>query len=231
MIDQFRESSVLKLYPDPADIFVPDEVDLARHLHPLLSVDIGVVNPAWSGWLHVLSPLEPFEGHVGDATEPFHSPLLRTNWIGFRIENGRYRLSGDPRFFALETPERLAPDFLQQLKKHYSAEEDSYRAIRAGYRQHGKLLRRPDYHPGKFFDELGEGNGGPDGNWTMSEFPTSSVTFDRRGPTRYWPLSPSGRKFEFIILVAGWNYRESGAGILLFYEPVERLALLTFEWD
>ncbi|MGO1070125.1 hypothetical protein [Lysobacter sp. CA199] len=28
----------------------------------------------------------------------------------------------------------------------------------------------------------------------------------------------------------GWNYRSSGADLMLFYEPVERLALLTFDW-
>jgi hypothetical protein len=32
-------------------------------------LDISTVNPEWSGVLHMLSPLEPYEGFVGELNE------------------------------------------------------------------------------------------------------------------------------------------------------------------
>ncbi|MEY9842182.1 hypothetical protein [Streptacidiphilus sp. EB103A] len=49
---------------------------------------------------------------------------------------------------------------------------------------------------------------------------------------RAWPIGPAGRRFEFVAAVPGWHYRSSGADwIMLFFEPVDRLALLTFDWS
>lgn len=84
-------------FPDPKDVFVPDQAELSQHLHPLFVINLYAVNPEWSGYLFMLSPLEPDEHHlVGDATEDtlYHSKMLQTNWIGFKLENGRYRLMG-----------------------------------------------------------------------------------------------------------------------------------------
>lgn len=47
-----------------------------------------------------------------------------------------------------------------------------------------------------------------------------------------WPVSAAGNPFRFVASVPGWHYRRSGAdAILLFFEPVDRLALLTFDWS
>ncbi|MFD7498414.1 hypothetical protein ACFV8T_39945 [Streptomyces sp. NPDC059832] len=47
-----------------------------------------------------------------------------------------------------------------------------------------------------------------------------------------WPVSSAGNPFHFVASVPGWHYRRTGAdSILLFFEPVERLALLTFDWS
>ncbi|MBD0690397.1 hypothetical protein [Streptomyces sp. CBMA123] len=54
-----------------------------------------------------------------------------------------------------------------------------------------------------------------------------------RGRTaRREPGSAVEHGFRFVAAVPGYHYRRGGADwILLFFEPVERLALLTFDWS
>jgi len=89
------------IYPflDPYTIFVQYQAELSGHFQPFFGIDLNVVNQDWHGYLTMLGPLEPTEHEkVGEATEDtdYHSILLHTNWIGFKVEEGRYRLMGDP---------------------------------------------------------------------------------------------------------------------------------------
>jgi len=217
----------LRLYPDPADVFVPDQPELATHLHPLVSIDLSLIDDDWRGWIHLVSPLEPHEVTLGYATTDYHSPLQIENWLGFAMEGDRYRLTGDLRYFARATTAAELPDrwprFREELEAHCEAEEISYRARRDAFRQ-------GDFSPHMMIiDQLG---GQPtEGNWYYRSggayaFP---VQHDDAG---IWPISPGGNRFWFVAEVPGWIYRRSGAdSILLFFEPVERLALLTFDWS
>ncbi|MFF2080194.1 hypothetical protein ACFVXG_36220 [Kitasatospora sp. NPDC058162] len=237
--DVMEAGTGLRVYPDPADVFVADQAELARHLHPLVSVDLAAVDPAWHGWVHLLSPLEPAEGYLGDHTGAFHSPLARTNWLGFALEDdGRYRLLGDLRYFARATTPAELPDpwpgFRTGLDGHCDAEQRSYLAHRDAFRREGVLLMRGDDGSPRYegagavalVEQLG-GDADPHGNWMQPElFP---LEYDEDSA---WPLSPAGNRFRFVASVPGWHYRRSGAdSVLLFFEPVERLALLTFDWS
>ena len=71
------------------------------------------------------------------------------------------------------------------------------------------------------------------GNWTGSLEFDFDTTWENGEPDGHpvWPLSSAGRRFGFVASTPGWSYRGSGAdSILLFYEPVENLVLLTFDW-
>ena len=70
-------------YPDAQEVFVADQQELAEHLLPLLSIDANLINPGWSGRLHLLSPIEPDEGLVGELTADcgFGSELLKLSLI------------------------------------------------------------------------------------------------------------------------------------------------------
>lgn len=239
MWDLFHASAVLRPFPEPDAVFVADQIGLARHLHPLFTIDLAAINSSWSGPIHLLSPLEPCEGYVGDHTAPFHSPLLRRNWIGFHIEGGRYRLAGDLRYFALEAPERLDADLREALEEHYRDEEASYRASRAYFRKHHQLVRLGENgepsrsfggEPVELVEFIGGGDGEPivGGNWAAGQY---RFPMEEDGAFNVWPLSPAGSRFQFVAAVPGWRYRNSGAdSILLFYEPIDKLALLTFDW-
>lgn len=244
MQDFTQPHSILRPFPEADAVFAPGQESLQRHLHPLVSIDLAAVRPEWSGWLHLLSPLEPHDGLVGQYTEDsFHGELLRSNWIGFKVEDGRYRLLGDPRYFLLERSlEDTPPDLHDEwrgLQAHYAEQHAAYLASREYYRRHGKLVRLndkglPSYgneEPAELITELG-GALQSGGNWEETvEFPLEyGSTADVQEAV--WPLSPSGRRFEHVASVPGWHYRTSGAdSILLFYEPVEGLALLSFDWS
>lgn len=240
--DFTRPGDWLRPFPEAGDVFAADQQHLARHLHPLFSIDLAAVDPQWSGWLHLLSPLEPHDGLVGQYSQVGDGALLRPNWIGFQVEDGRYRLLGDARYFLLESSLEQTPAALhrdrRELEAHYAEQHAAYAASRDYYRSHGKLVRldrkgRPSYGD-ETAVELVEHVGGeaaPGGNWeTTVEFP---LEHGRSGDDEetVWPLSPAGRRFQHVASVPGWNYRSVGADlILLFYEPVEQLALLSFDW-
>lgn len=63
------------------------------------------------------------------------------------------------------------------------------------------------------------------GGWTTSDRL-------RWRPGRHPAGHADGARFRFVAGVTGWEYRAMGADrILLFYEPVSRVALLTFDWS
>lgn len=108
--DVMTAGTGLRVYPEPAEVFVADQAELAEHLHPLVSIDLAEVDPAWRGWIHLVSPLEPAQGYLGDHTEASHSPLQKPNWLGFSLEDDRYRLLGDLRYLARATTPEELPD-------------------------------------------------------------------------------------------------------------------------
>lgn len=240
-VDYTRIPTGMSPLPSAEAVFVPDQLDLAEHLHPLFSLDIATLNPEWSGVLHMLSPLEPYEGLVGEHTEweGFHGDLLKTNWIGFKVEEGRYRLCGDPRYFFLHRdngPQHAqSPELKAELERHYADQHQSYATTVQAFRASGTLRRLewPDSEPQEFVMQLG---GDVDGcaNWVETvEFPMHIVEADDdSGDSAVYPLSPAGRRFMHIASVPGWHYRTQGADtILMFYEPVEGLVLFTFDYS
>lgn len=233
-------------FPDPKDVFVPDQAELSQHLHPLFAINLYAVNPEWSGHIFMLSPLEPDEHHlVGDATEDtrYHSKMLQTNWIGFKLENGRYRLMGDPRYFFLhEDNEHLLdpyPGARSELIELYQAQRAAFAAVREAYERTGRL-----HSPDVFRQELGLGECdhlpfveriGGDVDIRQVLAGNMSVYFEksmRNGITPVYPRSPSGRPFYHVASVPAYHYQQTGADkIIMFYEPVEQLVLFTFYWE
>ena len=228
-------------FPDAKDVFVADQIELARHLHPLFSIDLNKVNPQWTGVAHMLSPLEPYEGFVGELTEwdGYHGDLLKTNWIGFRVEQGRYRLCGDPRYFFLhEGNAELAdphPGARADLEQHYAEQDLAFAATAEVFKSSGKLVR-VDWDADNAIEFVQQLGGDVEGlaNWVEAvEFPMDVVDINvDEGETHVYPLSPAGHRFFHVASVPGWHYRSAGADlIVMFYEPVEGLVLFTFDYS
>ena len=237
-LDLTEPQPFLRPFPDPAAVFAGDVARARRLLHPLVSIELSAVDPAWSGWIHLLSPIEPVEDYLGAGTERFHSPYARTNWIGFRLDaDDRYEFLGDWRYFLAESDDvdvRSAPE----LVAAYAEQERWFTAYDRLFREHGRLI------PADVWARTGSGSEVPQplpflegwdepgyaGNWADAEMFPLEIVEDGDDDLAY-PLTEDGRRFRFIASVPGWNYRESGAdSILLFFDPETRIALLTFDW-
>jgi hypothetical protein len=231
-------------FPGPEAVFSEHQQDLASYLLPLLSVrldDIRPSDPAWRGFLHVLAPAEPVYGVIGGETPHAHGPLLRPNWIGFTVKDGLYSLAGDPRFFVahpdnrdLKLQESTRADVLSQRDAAFAM----LAAARERYQRDGTLQRVDWDEPGQEPRPLEwvEQYGGPVdalGNWVeLGGFPMSFEDCDDGGEVEQYafPVSPAGHRFHHVVTVPGYCYLPDQPTILLFFEPVEQLALLTFDW-
>lgn len=244
--DYTQEPVGLYPFPDPEFVFVPDQADLSKHLHPLFGINLDIVNPEWSGSLFMLSPLEPTEHHlVGAATEDtdYHSALLHTNWIGFKVENGRYRLMGDPRYFFLHDDNENLPDpypeARSELVDYYKQQNAAFAAAREEYKRTGRLFwpdglvqgqQLDDRDRRTFVEQIG-GDVDLDHVWggSMSLYISKSM---HNGITPVYPRSPAGNPFFHVASVPAYHYQQMGADkIIMFYEPVEQLVLFTFHWE
>ncbi len=232
----------LRVFPDSADIFAESDDYLQKHLHPLVSLELSIVNPTWSGRIHLLSPIEPYECYIGDHTKAFHNEYTCENWISFRLDDdGRYRFLGDRRYFFLENDElQTEHDWLRpELEKHYLKQHASYEAAIHRFHQYGglyqpkrfKLLEKSEsaHEPMTLLDQVGGQVGC--GNWTGCPPVPSAFRLNTEDDDHVFPTMASGDRFTFIAGVPGYHYRDAGADwILLFYEPNSRIALMTFDW-
>jgi len=231
----------LKAFPRAEDVFAEPVECYARHLFPLVSIELSAIDPAWSGWIHLLNTVEPEEETVGKATQPFHNYYLRDNWVGFRLdEHDRYELLGDFRYFYLENEIGALPEHYDghraESERHYIEQHEGFDEAKERFTQTGEFYSqnfvrfRPNFDasqhkPSPLLARLGGGVGA--GNWACDGFP-----LDDSDQENVRPLTPEGVPFHFIAGVSGYDYCPSGADlILLFFEPQSRVALFTFDWS
>ena len=98
-IDFTQPQPFLHPFPDPADVFArprPGREAAAS----AGSIDLSAVDPAWSGRIHLLSPVEPYDDYFRRWRRGLSPYYTRRNWIGFRLgEDSRHELLGDWRRF------------------------------------------------------------------------------------------------------------------------------------
>lgn len=215
--------------PDPEDVFAGDVAAHRRVLHPLISIEASVVDPSWTGLLHLVTPLEPEDGLLGDDTTQFHAGYCTENYIGFRVKDGRYEFLGDWRYFLINNANHaeIRPD----LADDYAMKDASYEETRRYYKETGQLrcaVNRSIH--ADWFEQVGGEIG--DGNWASFGLKLGD---GEPGPnddfTPVSPLTEDGRRFRFVCSATGFDYRERCADtILLFFDPVTSIAVLTFDW-
>jgi hypothetical protein len=231
----------LKVYPAAEQVFAEPVERYARHIFPLVSIDLSTVNPSWSGWIHLVNTVEPEDEIVGKATHPFHNYYLRENWVAFHLtDEDRYELLGDLRYFYLENPPDTLPEAYgghrQELEEHYARQHAVFAEARARFAEHGvfysqnKVKYNRDLSqekPSTLLTQLGGGVG--NGEWTYGSDP---FPLDESDENNVRPLTPDGTPFHFIAKTSAYDYCEWGADeIYLFFEPESRVALLTFGWS
>jgi len=215
----FEETNIKKLRPGlipfPENVFTDGQPWLADHLLPLLSIDLGILRPELAGTVvHMLRPVGPYDGYIGDGTEEFHNEFASSNWFALQLtEDNRYRFLGQEGYFPPRTDPSEEEYAAQKKEKHAKA--------RAYFEKHGHLDSRYGDGDGSWLDVLGGDFWA--GNW-MTEDPPDAFTLIDDEDNDLIELTYQGRPF-FPVACA------DGLTTLLFYEPESRIALFTFDYS
>lgn len=213
-----QEENIKKLRPGltpvPEHVFVDDQPWLADHLFPLLSIDLGILRPELAGTVvHMLQPVGPIEGYIGDGTAEFHNEFAASNWFALRLtEDNRYRFLGQDGYF-------------EPYDEKYGAAVKAHQAkVRAYAKEHGRLADFPRHLKGKaaeqnWLDMLGGVFWA--GNWT-TEPPPPAFDFIYEEEDDRIEITYQGKPF-FPVACA------NGLTILMFYESDSRTVLFTFD--
>lgn len=224
--DIFLPQPFLKAFPQPDTVFVEPVARYQRLFNPLVSIQLSAIDPGLSGWVHLVSPIEPYDGYIGDVGTEYWGPYLQRNWIGFRVgADDRYELLGDFRFFEVEAAE--ADGEKGHLQDHYDEQHSSFAASNAAFAKSGQVCRVDGGQEPTPVAALSQLGGTPEvGNMVWKDIPGAAFTYFDGDAA---PMTRDGRPYRFIAAVPGWHYRASGAdSILLYYDPVERIVLETF---
>lgn len=253
----FYQTNIRVLQPGlrafPNDVFIPEQPWLADHLLPLISIDLGILRPELAGnVVHMLCPIEPSDGYIGDGTERFHNAYAANNWLAFELnQDNKYRFLGNEGYFqfAPEHESTFAQD--PYAKKHISGMRESYGRARTYFEANGRLASYSLYGDGTALESAYLDSLGGEiwyGNWTGHPPPPAAFVIKDKATTYVKGgltyrddrsklvddgirITHNNNPFFFVAAVAGYNWCATGAdSILLFYEPESRLALFTFDW-
>ena len=212
------EENIKKLRPGltplPEHVFVEDQAWLADQLLPLLSIDLGLLRPYLAGTVvHMLQPLGPIDGYIGDNTSECHNEFAGPNWFALHLtEENRYRFLGQDGYF-------------EPYDEKYAAGVKEYQAkVRAYEKKHGRLADFPNSLKGKAVEQDWLDILGGDfwaGSW-ITEPPPPAFEFIYDEADERIELTYKGRPF-FPVACA------NGLTILMFYEPESRTVLFTFD--
>lgn len=229
----------LQAFPKAQSIFVENQAWLGEHFLPLISINLAELRPEWQGQtLHLLCPIEPYEGYIGDETRDFHNEFTAPNWLAFRLtDDNRYEFLGKEGYFLRTAVNDW--DFDSEAEAYFQELKQNYQKSIENVAKYGTLVdaRYPEYQgePNRknFLDSLG----GElfYGNWTASaeaegvpsafDFAVNQPDGEADLPNDGIEISYKGNSFFIIGEVAGYNYCGSGAdAIILLYEPVSRIA-------
>ncbi|PXX43198.1 hypothetical protein DFR42_104199 [Undibacterium pigrum] len=231
IVDVLYPQTYLRMHPADDDVFADPVQKHRRHLMPLVSVDLSVVNPAWQGWVHVVNPYEPEDGIVGQSTGQYHAGFVQANWLAFHLDaDNRYHWLGDWRYFQLELDEGVQDEAERAvIEKHYRVTEQAYQAKKAEFLAHGCLpCPWDETEPFNLLNQIG-GSAAFD-NWASSGT-SGAVPLNIDNAEDVYPSMPDGRRFYFVCELDADVYGDYGPGIIVFFEPESRTVVMTFNWS
>lgn len=230
----------LTLLPENDAVFAPESSFLAKHLLPLVSIDLSVINPEWQGNIHLVNPIEPADSCIGDYTHEYHNEFAGENWFILQLNaNNHYHWLGQQRYFILENENHHELCF-GQTQPHSEAMHQDYLEVKARFKETGQIISTANLN---FNHQYNTQNANILLNWIGGEFGFSNYVdtlaqyFDVRCVNRRTDdeevhiYNQQGRRYYFIACASGWQYCISGADdILMFYQPETKRVLFPFDW-
>lgn len=211
----------LTLFPEAAAVFSPAQPWLAEHFLPLLSFELADLDPALgTGPLHLLKPLEP-----ANSKDIPGNDYCGVNWITFRrTATGHYEfLTGEDYFV---NPDPGTAEDITEVRRSYEELRDCYRECGLVASVTGKWRR----------NDLPHFQGEPlhlmerayYGNWVCIDPPPAFRLDTDDNDVRLYHGEQLCRP---LLCSAGYSWGEGGAdAMLLFYEPVAGLVIMTFDY-
>ena len=215
----------LTLFPEAAAVFSPAQPWLAEHFLPLLSFELADLDPALgTGPLHLLKPLEPEDGCIGEDTPG--NDYCGVNWFTFRRDGaGHYELLTGEDYFVNPDPD--AAEEMAEVRRSYEELRDCYRecglVARVTGNWQGDDLPRFQEEPLHLMERADYGN------WACIDPPPAfRLDTDDEEDVRLYHREQLCRP---ILWSAGYSWGQGGAdAMLLFYEPVAGLVIMTFDY-
>lgn len=113
------------MFPEPADVFAENVDQHAALLFPIFSIDLAVVDPAWSGRIHMLlHNCDPYN----TATAVTFTDYCKDNSVGFDVIDGKFRFQTDFAYFDLSEDWK---EWFDRTTKGYSESRDRFRRLGA----------------------------------------------------------------------------------------------------
>jgi hypothetical protein len=212
----------MRPFPNLEDVFETVTDDIRELYLPAVSIDASVVDPSWTGPLHFVMPVEPFDGGLGEyASDAHENHYCRHNLIGFRRgASGRYQPLADPLFFTINCARKNSGLF--QIEPHLdsyetlSEAEEFYAMVHASFADTQTHFESTGQLPQTF---------GKPSPWIYDlggVAPAKALqTFVPDGR----PLSPEGRAFRFVGDLNTYAFRRNGSdAFYMFFDPVDEIA-------
>jgi len=241
-ITLFENNKYFTAFPDPASVFASDVEKHLQYFLPVASVELSKINPEWEDTVHFIVPIEPADGVVGGTTQEFYTHYSRNNWIGFQNNGGRSEFEGDWRLFVRDSIQdyyQAALHGFDVAKKHF----EKYKALHtmsSSPNDSGELF---DFdRPRALVEQLGgecyDNNWANMGNFNITRFGSwvEIIDGEREEDEKVRPVTEDGRPFEYIGFINAGTYNMNSetdytwAETLLFYDPITKISLVTFDW-
>lgn len=223
----------LKLLPDSDAVFTSKDAFLAKHLLPLISIDLAQINPEWQGWIHLVNPIEPYECYIGSETAEFHNEFAHENWFILQLdEQSQYHWLADQHYFILEN--KSHPSYAEVLP-HSQAMHEDFRQVKQRFLEQKRVISTSDVNyqnnkPTILLNQLG--GDAEYGNWCYPiEEQLKLENIEQDDNCFVHIFDQQQQRYYFIASASGWEYCNHGAdNILMFYQPETRRVLFTFDW-
>ena len=218
-----------RLFPSDFDVFAKDSAEHARHFVPIATVDLRRLNPDWDERVHFVIPCSEYR----DEVSPFDTYLTRENWFGFRVIDSKYEFDTNFALFDGMKPEvdstQVAAE-VQESRRFFEANG----ALVSFFSRPDDSEEAPEKEPilWGLFGVSWDGNWSNGTTFPLSRYPDTYT--DRRRTIqseRVLPRTPDGRDFIFIGDIETSLFASVDGHALLFYDPVDKIALTTIDYS